>query len=440
MIRRSTKLQLVAFALITLLGVSYVSARYVGIGDRLFGGGYVVTADFTESGGIFANAEVTYRGVAVGRVDRLRLARDGVHVDLRLKGGSKIPADTRAVVENRSAVGEQYVDLQPRHRGGPYLVAGGHITLANTSTPVHTETVLVNLNRLVNSVDKRDLAVVIDELGAAFAGSGRDLQAIIDSGDALTKAAVDALPETLRLIDNGSTVLDTQRASGSAIKSFSSDLADLSATLRTSDGDLRKVLDNGIVSSQQLDQLLRTNGPDITALLANLLTTAQVTVARINGLEQVLVTYPANVSGGYTVVPGDGTTHFGLVLNASDPPACTKGYGGTRIRPPSDTSSVPANTDARCTEPRGSKVTVRGAQNAPSPGNGQARTTPGGSLGTEADPGKPVSSSYISGYDPTSGLAYGAGRAPLVFGTSGGQAQAFGKDSWQWLLLGPLSK
>ena len=192
-------------------------------------------------------------------------------------------------------MGEQYVDLQPRRAGGPYLADGGHITVANTATPMHTETLLLNLNRLVESVDKRDLTVVIDELGAAFAGSGRDLQAIIDSGDALTKEAVDALPETIRLIDDGTTVLDTQRASGSAIKSFSTDLAALSTTLRTSDGDLRKVLDNGIVASQQLDALLRTNSADITALLANLLTTGQVMVARIDGLEQVLVTYPVNV-------------------------------------------------------------------------------------------------------------------------------------------------
>jgi phospholipid/cholesterol/gamma-HCH transport system substrate-binding protein len=442
MIRRSTKLQLVAFALITLIGVSYVSARYVGLGARLFGGGYVVTADFAESGGIFTNAEVTYRGVAVGRVGPLHLAHDGVHVDLRLNGGTKIPADTRAVVANRSAVGEQYVDLQPRRAGGPFLVAGGHIAMSNTSTPVHTETLLLNLNRLVQSVDKRDLTVVIDELGAAFAGSGRSLQAIIDSGDALTKAAVDNLPQTIRLIDDGATVLSTQRASGSAIKSFSGDLADLSATLRTSDGDLRKVLDNGVVASQQLNSLLRTNGPDITALLANLLTTGQVTVAHINGLEQVLVEYPVNVAGGYTVVPNDGTTHFGLVLNASDPPACTKGYGGTKNRPPSDTSSAPANTGARCTEPRGSATSVRGAQNAPSVSSGQARPAPpGGSASTAADlASAPVSTPYIAGYDPTSGLAYAADQAPLVFGASGGQSQAFGKDSWQWLLLSPLSK
>jgi phospholipid/cholesterol/gamma-HCH transport system substrate-binding protein len=428
MISRATKLQLVAFLLITLVGVSYVSARYVGLGDRLLGRGYVVTADLAESGGIFTNAEVTYRGVAVGRVDRLRLASDGVHVDLRLEDGTRIPADTRAVVENRSAVGEQYVDLQPRRAGGPYLRAGDRIAVRDTATPLATETLLLNLNRLVTSVDREDLAIVIDELGAAFAGTGRDLQRLIDSGDALTQEAMDHLPETIRLIEDGSTVLDTQRASGSAIRSFSTDLAALSTTLRSSDGDLRAVLDNGVPAAQQLDTLLRTNRASITALLANLLTTGQVTVARLRGLEQVLVTYPVNVSGGYTVVPGDGTAHFGLVLNASDPPPCTRGYGSTPRRTPHETADVAANTDARCREARGSTTSVRGAQNAPSPRGAAARVVPGGSA------------PYLAGYDDTSGLALGPTGHALLVGSQGGQARTFGKDSWRWLLLGPLGR
>ena len=365
MIRRGVRVQLVAFLLLTVVGISYVSARYVGLGSALFGSGYVVTADFAESGGIFANAEVTYRGVTVGRVDRLRLADDGVHVDLRLDGGVQVPADTDAVVANRSAVGEQYVDLQPRHGGGPYLADGDRITVARTRTALHTETLLLNLDRLVNSVDKRDLTVVIDELGRAFAGTGPDLQQLLDSGDALTRSAVDALPETIRLIDDSATVLATQRRSGSAIASFSTDLAALSGTLRRSDGDLRAVLDHGVTASRELTTLIRTNRPAISALLANLLTSGQVTVARLDGVEQLLVTYPDNLAGGYTVAPGDGTSHFGLVLNAADPPPCTQGYGGTPRRGPADTSPRPANADARCTLPRGNPSSVRGAQNAP---------------------------------------------------------------------------
>jgi len=434
-IRRGTKVQLLVFALITMLGLSYVSAQYVGLGDRLTGAGYLVTADFARAGGIFENAEVTYRGVAVGRVDRLRLAKDGVHVDLRIDDGARIPADTAAVVENRSAVGEQYVDLQPRRQGAPFLGDGDRITEEETRTPLPTEVLLLNLDRLVRSVDKRDLAVVIDELGTAFGGSGRDLQRLLDSGDALTRAAVDTLPETIRLIEDGQTVLATQRESGSAIQSFAADLADLSETLATSDGDLRKVLDNGIVASRELRTLIAENRPEISALLANLLTTGQVTVARLDGVEQVLVTYPDNVAGGYTVVPGDGSSHFGLVLNP-DPPSCRRGYEGTDRRTPAATSDVPANTEARCAEPRGSTTTVRGAQNAPAPGNRQARPAPRPGAGTGG--GDP--SLELSGYDPVSGLATGEGGTPLVVGTRGGQQRALGEDSWTWLLLGPLGR
>jgi phospholipid/cholesterol/gamma-HCH transport system substrate-binding protein len=367
MIRWTTRLQLLAFLAITLVGVSYVGARYAGLGALFGDSGYVVTADFARSGGIFENAEVTYRGVAVGRVAELRLADAGVHVDLRIDDGVRVPADTVAVVQNRSAVGEQYVDLQPRTTSGPFLGPGDRIAMRSTATPLPTEVLLVNLDQLVRSVDKRDLAVVIDELGDAFAGSGRDLQQILDSGDALTRAAVEALPATTRLIEDGTVVLATQRESGSAIVSFSRDLADLSETLRRSDGDIRAVLDNGVPTSRELTALVQESSAAVSTLLSNLITVGQVTVTRLDGLEQALVTYPDAVAGGYTVVPGDGTSHFGLVIN-SDPPSCTEGYGGTRKRTPASTSDVPANPDARCSLPRGSKSSVRGAQNAPGGG------------------------------------------------------------------------
>jgi phospholipid/cholesterol/gamma-HCH transport system substrate-binding protein len=442
-IRRGVKVQLLVFLAITVLGVSYVGARYVGLGSAITGSGYVVTADFAESGGIFKGAEVTYRGVTVGRVDALRLAADGVHVDLRLDPGVHVPQDTDAVVANRSAVGEQFVDLQPATRGAPYLAAGDRIPESRTHTPIHTETLLVNLDRLVNSVDRRDLTTVVDQLDAAFAGTGPDLQHLIDSGDALTKAASANLPQTIQLIEDGTTVLATQKASGDDIRSFSGDLADLSATLRSSDGDLRKVLDNGVVAAGQLQQLIATNRPAISALLANLLVSGQVTVARLRGLEQLLVTYPDNVAGGFTVVPGDGTSHFGLVLNASDPPVCTQGYGGTHKRSPEDTGPASTNLDARCTLPRGSAASVRGAQNAPHPSGQAGDVVPGdadtGTRTNQDKAGGTVSPPYLTGYDTTSGVALGAGGLPLQLRPTGGE-QALGKDSWTWLLLGPMAR
>jgi phospholipid/cholesterol/gamma-HCH transport system substrate-binding protein len=367
-IRRSVKVQLVAFLAITLLAVSFLSARYVGLGERLFGGGYVVTADFADSGGIFSGAEVTYRGVQVGRVGPLHLKPGGVLVDLRLDKGTRVPTDAVAVVADRSAVGEQYVDLQPRRSGGPYLAAGGRIARADTKIPVPVATVLQDVDDLVGSVDRQQLVTVVDELGTAFASGGQDLQRLLDAGDALTRSATEALPQTVRLIDDGGTVLATQQASSASILSFSRDLAALSGTLKAHDSDVRVILDRGTIASAEVTKLLQDNRTGLSTLLTNLVTVGQVTATNNAGLRQILVTYPDVVAGSFTVLPGDGTAHFGLVLNVDDPPACLKGYGATDRTDPAQTTNLPPlNTAAHCAEPSGSGTDVRGAQHAPRP-------------------------------------------------------------------------
>ncbi|WP_329443330.1 MlaD family protein [Streptomyces canus] len=425
MITRTVKAQLLAFATVTAVGVSYVGAEYTGLVDDVLGRGYTVRADFADSGGIFPGAEVTYRGVPVGRVGALRLTgSDGVSVALDIKDGApRIPADTLAVVADRSAVGEQYVDLQPRTSHGPYLLDGSAIPRGSTRVPLATTDLVLSLDGLVNSVGKDDLRITVDELGKAFSGTGPNLSRLVDSGNALVESASESLPQTISLIEDSRKVLRTQADQGSSIKSFAHDLAALSAQLKSSDGDLRKLIGNATPAAQQVNSLLKSTGPRLSVLLANLISGGQVTLARLPGVEQSLVTFPALVAGSYTVVPGDGTTHFGLVVNADDPPACTQGYGTTR-RDPSATSTREANTDARCTAPRGSKTSVRGAQNAPG-----ASTTSGGAN----------QAAYVTPYDPETGTATGPDGRPVEIGSTGGQQAVFGGESWQWLLVGPMA-
>ncbi len=320
MIRRLTKVQLALFLVITVVATSVLSASYVGLTERLFGTGPTVVADLASSGGIFAGAEVTYRGVRVGRVSELTLSADGVRVHAKLETGTEVPTDTRAVVENRSAVGEQYLDLQPRREGEPYLGDGDVIPRDATETPLRVDQLLLDVDRTVRSVPKDDLSTVVDELGTGFEGTGDDLGRLIDDGDALTQSAIEALPDTIALLKSGKVVLDTQRDTASQIKTFSGNLARISETLKASDPDLRVVLDRGTVASEELEAVVRENRESLGVLLANLVTVGQVTSARVDGIDQLLITYPEVVAGGYTVVPGDGSAHFGLQLAQSPAP------------------------------------------------------------------------------------------------------------------------
>ena len=280
----------------------------------------------------------------------------------------------------------------------------------------------------MNSVDRDSLRTTVQELGTALRGKGGDLQQIIDSSGVLIDVADANIAQTIKLINDGNTVLATQVASGDHIKTWAKNLALLTDTLVTSDADLRSVIDNGSAASQQLTALITENKADIAVLLGNLLTVSELTAVRLDAVEQLLVVYPMVVMGGYTVPAKDRGTghydaHFGLVLGLS-PAACREGYGGTDKRVPQDTTRVPANTKAGCTASSSTGTNVRGAQNKPDPSSRPVNRT---GLGLLAD--------------PHTGRAGGVGGVPeFVIGTTGGQQRLLGKDGWKALMLGPVSE
>ncbi|RSM91833.1 MCE family protein [Kibdelosporangium aridum] len=367
MLTRRIKVQVAIFVVIALVGVSYVGASYAGL-DQFFGGrGMLVTAKMPESGGLFTNSEVTYRGVRVGRVGPMHLTDDGIEAELRLEPGAPdIPADLVAVVANRSAVGEQYIDLRPRRDNGPYLKNGSVITGVHLPMPV--QTVLSDLDSLVTSVPIESLQTVVDEMSDAFRGRGTDLQTLLDNQGEFVQTAKQFLPQTHQLIDDGGTVLLTQQELSSSIKGFSEDARLLAEQLKKSDGDLRKLIKATPGVSAEVSGLLRESGTGIGVILANLLTPAQIFATRGDAFEQLLGTYPKAIGDGYRVIGPDGSTNMALVLNFNNPPPCRPGYEGTEYRPGKDVSPAPLNTNARCTLPYGDPSSVRGSQNVPKGG------------------------------------------------------------------------
>ena len=417
MIERTTKIQLLVFVIITLVGVSFVGARYARLDRLVLDDTFTVVAHFTESGGIFEDAEVTYRGVKIGQVEELRLTDGGVDVRLSIdKDYDAIPADAIALVGNRSAVGEQYVELQPQTDDKPFLVEGSEIAPENTQTPIQTKTLLTNLSNTVESVDKDALRTTVSELGAAFGGTGEDLQRIIDTGNAFIEDANANFDVTTALIRDGNIVLRGQVASSSAIRNFASQLSLFSGTLAASDKDLRRVIDSGSLAARDLRRFLEENEVDLAELVNNLVTTGEVVVKRLDGIEQVLVVYPYVVEGGFTVAAKSPDTglydaHFGLI-EQSNPPVCTRGYESTDRRSPQDGSNRPMNFQAHCAEPA-SESNPRGAQHAPRPG------------------------AFV---DPATGEVTWGTTAPSGLSNPGSVAPStLGEESWKWLYLQPLT-
>lgn len=367
MLVRKTKIQLIAFLVISVLAVVYALVRFAGLGQVFGQEGYTVRLELTASGGIFTGAEVTYRGYNIGKVGQLRLTADGLQADLDISPDTpQVPANLQAVIANRSAVGEQFVDLRPVADGGPYLRGGSVIPAAMAETPLGTDQIITDLDSLASSVPKDALRTVVDESYNAFNGTGPGLQQLLDTARDFTATAQQYLPQTVQLLDSGEQVLATQNAEAGNLKEFSRNLNELSATLKGSDADIRRLIEVAPGAAQTLNQFVADLGPGLGELTANLLTTSNLLLTRQDGIQQVLVSYPVLAVGARSVVPGDGTAHLGLALNLFDPPVCTKGYlPPEQYRPGDDATPRDPNLNSYCAEPVGSPIDVRGAQNAP---------------------------------------------------------------------------
>ena len=381
MLRRTTKIQLIIFVVITLLGISYVSAQYVGIGRAIFGNGCTVHADFPDSGGIFSNAEVTYRGVTVGRVGALHVISNGTRVDLKLDDCSspQIPANVSATVADRSVVGEQYVDLEPprgtKEGAGPYLAKDAIIPMSRNHVPTPTEQLLTDLDRFFNSVPLDDLRTTIDELDKAFDGRGQDLGQLLDATNQLIAEAsrADNLSATIDLINESSPVLQTQLDQEQPLQIWTHNLNLLSQQLKASDTDFRHLLRTGPGDVTTIRDFVTENRTDFGVTLANLATVGDILVRHRDGIEQILELYPALAAGGPTTVH-DRVGWLGLVLQAKpDPQDCgdpfqgREGYTGTKIRTPFEIGPMAPNVTVRCTAPNTGPngKSVRGAAHVP---------------------------------------------------------------------------
>lgn len=418
MITTGIKVRLGLFLVLSALGVVYVSGSYLGLVDKALGRGFTVEARLPGSGGLYEGSQVTYRGVAVGEVLSMRPTRDGVAVKLAMEEGAEVPADSAVFVNNGSAVGEQYLDLQPADAKGPFLESGDVVAGGPESLPTSEEQLLLDLDTFVSSVDRRNLQTTITELGAMFRDTGRPLQRMIDGGSRFVEEASASQDETARLVEQSRVVLRTQQEQGSNIRAFATDLAGVTGTLRANDANLRRTVQGGQGAAEQFDALLEGVEPTLPVMLSNLVTLNQVVTTRLPAVEQLLVTYPRIISSGFTGTPGTGYGHVQLQFDG-DPPACRKGYlPPEKWRPSSDLTDRTPYYGAHCA--LGAPYNLRGTKHAPEFGSSDG-------------------ANRVAPYDPDSGrVAEGTG--PVTIGDQGGQQALFGEDSWKWMLIGPTER
>jgi phospholipid/cholesterol/gamma-HCH transport system substrate-binding protein len=459
-----TRVQLLVFALVTVLAVGYGAINYFHVGT-VIAPSFDVKAQFTSSGGIYPRADVDLLGTRVGSVKKIIPGPGtGTTVVLSLDHGVKIPRDLTAAIGDKSAIGEQYVELTPKSADGPVLAAGDVISKDRTSVPIQVSTLLGDLSSLAGSIPAKDLSTVMSELSTALNGLGPQLADLIDNTDRLTKASLDNVTSLDSLIDDASTVLGTQVAEGPTTASYLRSLGGLTAQLRSIDGSFDALFANGIRAGTQVSNLLADNQAALPVLLNQLVSLTTVANDRIPAIRKTLVVFPYALEvgatgvrrcGSYnpkTGVPVQSTCRYDaqgrpiysaylslqLPLSPTDPYyPCTKGYEGTVKYTPNglplkggakEKRDSPINMNARCTASPDDPNTplVRGSQNVPDP------TDP-----TTAGDGRTAPSYGLALYDPASGMVASSDGSYQVNGSDSPKPPT-GSAGLGWLMTSPM--
>ena len=136
--------------------------------------GYRVKVNFPEATQLAQEADVRISGVPVGRVKKKELddESDTTSVEIELDDQyAPIPADTRAVLRQKTLLGETYVELTPGTKDGPMVDDGGTLAAGQVSPTVELDEIF----RAFDAKTREAFRVWLDQQGRAFEGRGEDI-------------------------------------------------------------------------------------------------------------------------------------------------------------------------------------------------------------------------------------------------------------------------
>jgi len=208
--------QLILFGILTVVAIGVLGVYYLQIPSLVGIGRYELKAELPASGGLYPTANVTYRGITIGKVTDVEPTERGAEATMSIDSNYKIPSDAVANVHSVSAVGEQYLDLVSTGNPGQYLSPGQTITKG--TVPSEIGPALDTANRGLVALPKDKIATLLDETAQSVGGLGPALQRLVDSTQAIVGDFKTNITNVNDIIQNSGPILDSQVESGSAIE------------------------------------------------------------------------------------------------------------------------------------------------------------------------------------------------------------------------------
>jgi phospholipid/cholesterol/gamma-HCH transport system substrate-binding protein len=203
---------LVVFAVVALALIGY------GVVDLLgdpFQSTTDVSAVFPTASGVGTNFSVELNGVTVGTVSSVRLVHKGAEVAMAIDHGVSVPSDVVASIGIANDLGEQVVELTPRHGGHvPPLRSGALVPVAKSGVPVQVGQVVAEATRLLRDVPAGKLNELLRELAQALQGQSGNLRTIVAASTQFSQQFLRYQRQFTQLLADSPPVMNAVSAAG----------------------------------------------------------------------------------------------------------------------------------------------------------------------------------------------------------------------------------
>jgi phospholipid/cholesterol/gamma-HCH transport system substrate-binding protein len=203
--------------------------------------GYRVEVGFPEATQLGLEADVRMAGVTIGKVRDKQLDPRGNRTLATLEIDRKfapIPKDSRAILRQKTLLGETYVEITPGHRARGTVPEGGRLADGNVRKTVE-------LDEIFNALDK--------DTRKAFQGWQQGLARAVNGRGADLNGAIGQLPSFMR---NGGDLLQTLDQEHVAVRNLVSNTGLVFQALTQDEGQLRNLVTG---AGQVFDETARRN-------------------------------------------------------------------------------------------------------------------------------------------------------------------------------------
>jgi phospholipid/cholesterol/gamma-HCH transport system substrate-binding protein len=201
-----------------------------------------LSLDAADINNIVVDSNVLYRGVPVGKVTSIDNSVATATIHFYIDGQYQVPIDTNVRLENLSALGESYIEFEPRSAGGPVLHDGQRIAPDAVKQPPSISELGTSVVRVLNQLDPRQLSRVISEADAGLPDPGSVLPNLAHASLLLRNTTADFKGQGRQLLDNFQVLLQNASFVGPALARATPSVRDLGPLYNVMDDDTTRII------------------------------------------------------------------------------------------------------------------------------------------------------------------------------------------------------